>query len=122
MALSTSSAIWPRLRAMACTLALAACTEQLDAGSSRPHGALPVDERSPVMLINDGAYDNWDGEYAVLLANGGGSKIPAIIATTGASWLDINANVAGWRGLVNAARQSGLKGLPDPITSLNTRL
>jgi hypothetical protein len=110
------------LRAMVCALALVACTEQLDAGSSRPHGALPVDERSPVIMINDGAYDNWDGEYALLLANGGGSKVVAMIVTTGASWLDIKANVNGWRGLVDAARQSGLQSLPEVISSLNTRL
>ncbi|MEP7051669.1 MAG: hypothetical protein ABJB12_15005 [Pseudomonadota bacterium] len=120
--LTVSPTIWPCLRALACALALASCDEQLDAGSSRPHGVLPFDERSPVILLNDGAYDNWDGEYALLLANGGGSKLAAIIVSTGGVWSDINANVAGFRGLVNAARQSGLQDLPDPTTSVNSRL
>jgi hypothetical protein len=47
-------------------LALAAmsCTETRDLGWTVPHGRLPVDERNPIVLANDGAYDNWQGEYA----------------------------------------------------------
>ena len=55
------------------------CTQTLDAGSNRPHGRLPVDERNPIVLVNDGAHDNWQGEYAVLLANGGGPPLAGII-------------------------------------------
>ena len=47
------------------------CKETFDAGYNRPNGLLPVDQRNPVILLNDGAYDNWFGEYGVLLANGG---------------------------------------------------
>jgi hypothetical protein len=103
-------------------LAVAGCDTELDAGANRPHGLLPVDERSPVILTNDGAYDNWDGEYAVLLANGGGAKLAGIVISASPAWTDINANIAGWRALVNAARQSGLEGIPDPTASINSRL
>jgi hypothetical protein len=120
--MSASNLTWPLMRALALALGVSCCDEQLDAGSSRPHGLLPVDERSPVILTNDGAFDNWDGEYAVLLANGGGSKLAGIVVSASPAWTDIDANVAGWRGLVTAARQSGLEGIPDPTTSINSRL
>ena len=58
--------------------------------------------------LNDGADDNWQGEYAVLLANSGGPKLAGIVVNTSPPWPDIDANIAGWRGLVAAARASGL--------------
>src|SRR4051794_7348517 len=67
-------------------LMLCGCSEQLDAGATRPHGLLPVDERNPVILTNDGAFDNWAGEYAVLLANGGGSPLAEIIVSASFGW------------------------------------
>ncbi|MEO7033454.1 MAG: hypothetical protein ABI335_06500 [Polyangiaceae bacterium] len=108
--------------AMAACLAVAGCTEQLDAGSTQAHGLLPVDERSPVILVNDGAYDNWDGEYAVLMANGAGVTLAGIVVSASAAWSDIDANVVGWRALVAAARQSGLHNIPDPTASINSPL
>lgn len=93
------------------------CAESRNLGSSVPHGLLPVDERNPILLANDGAYDNWQGEYAVLLANGGGPKLAGIIVNTSAPWPDLDTNIAGWRGLVAAARMSGLRNIPDPIAS-----
>jgi hypothetical protein len=97
---------------------VASCTETLDAGSDRPHGLLPVDERNPILLANDGGHDNWQGEYAVLLANGGGLKVAGIIVSTSPPWPDIDTNIGEWRGLVAAARDSGLQNIPDPITSI----
>ena len=94
------------------------CTQTLDAGSTGPHGRLPVDERNPVVLVNDGPGDNWQGEYAVLLANGGGSPLAGIIVNASSPWPDLTGNVAGWRDLVSAARNSGLEGIPDPIASV----
>ena len=82
-----------------------------------PHGLLPVDERNPILLANDGVTDNWQGEYAVLLANGGGPKLAGIIVNTSGPWPDLDTNIAGWRGLVAAARASGLRDIPDPIAS-----
>lgn len=94
------------------------CTETRDLGSSVPHGLLPVDERNPIVLVNDGAYDNWQGEYAVLLANDGGPKLAGIIVNSSPPWPNLDVNIAGWRGLVTVARASGLLGIPDPISSL----
>jgi hypothetical protein len=93
------------------------CSESRNLGSSVPHGLLPVDERNPILLANDGAYDNWQGEYAVLLANGGGPRLAGIIVNTSSPWPDLDTNIAGWRGLVAAARASGLRNIPDPIAS-----
>jgi hypothetical protein len=110
-----------RVRAAAATaaiLAAAGCTESLDAGSNRPHGLLPVDERNPIVLMNDGSDDNWQGEYAALLASVGGLKLEGIVIGTSPEWPSIDANITGWRGLVAAARMSGLRNLPDPFTSI----
>lgn len=116
---------WPR----ACNFALGllffgagACSVTIDAGSTRPHGLLPVDERNPVVLVNDGATDNWQGEYAVLLANGGGPPLAGIVVNASGPWPDLDANVTGWRSLIAAARQSGLRNLPDPIGSVGSVL
>jgi hypothetical protein len=100
----------------------AACTQTLDAGSNHPHGILPVDERNPVVLTNDGIDDNWQGEYAVLLANSGALKLAGIVVSTSPGWADIDVNVTGWRGLVEAARMSGLRNVPDPIASIGAPL
>jgi hypothetical protein len=93
------------------------CSESRNLGSSVPHGLLPVDERNPILLANDGASDNWQGEYAVLLANGGGPKLAGIIVNTSGPWPDLGTNMAGWRGLVTAATASGLRNIPDPQAS-----
>lgn len=103
------------------TLVLSACGETLDAGSSRPRGSLPVDERNPIILTNDNVGENWQGEYALLLANGGGPKLAGIIVNTSGPWPDIEANVEGWRALVSAARASGLDA-PDPLASIGDPL
>ena len=78
---------------------------------------IPVDERNPVVLTNDGIDDNWQGEYAVLLAASGVLKLDAIIVSTSPGWADVEANIRGWRALVEAARMSGLRHIPDPIAS-----
>jgi hypothetical protein len=106
-------------RAAALTLGLVlGCSETLDAGWTRPHGLLPVDERNPIVLVNDGVTDNWQGEYAMLLANGGGPPLAGVVVDASPARPDIDANVTGWRDLVAAARQSGLRGIPDPIASV----
>jgi hypothetical protein len=104
------------------TVVAGGCTQTLDAGSNRPHGRLPVDERNPLVLVNDGAADNWQGEYAVLLANGGGPPLAGIVVNASKPWPDLDANVAGWRDLVSAARASGLRNIPDPIASIGRPL
>jgi hypothetical protein len=101
--------------------AVLGCSPTLDAGHNEPHGLLPVDQRNPVVLVNDGPTDNWSGEYAVLLA-AGGVKFAGIVVNSNMDWPDIQANVDGWRGLVSAARASGVKNLPDPIASVGSPL
>jgi hypothetical protein len=107
---------------VAVALVAAACVQTRDLGSSVPHGKLPVDERNPIVLANDGAFDNWQGEYAALFANGGGPKLAGIIVNASGAWPDIDANIAGWRQLVDAARASGLGDIPDPIASIGRPL
>ena len=98
------------------------CMQTRDLGSTVPHGSLPVDERNPIVLINDNAFDNWQGEYAILFANGGGPDLVAIIVNTSGPWPDINANIAGWRAMVAAARAGGLRNIPDPVASIGPPL
>jgi hypothetical protein len=119
MALAFNARSW--FPTLACAFVVGACTQTFNAGYNR-HGPLPVDERNPIILVNDGAYDNWSGEYAVLLANGGGSPLAAIIVNQTADWPDLQKNVGGYRDLVAAARSSGLENLPDPIASIGAPL
>jgi hypothetical protein len=113
---------WCSLLALATAIVAAGCSETLDAGHNAPGGILPVDQRNPIILLNDGAYDNWSGEYAILLAKGGGSPLAGIIVNENADWPDIQTNVGGYRDLVAAARASGFQNLPDPIASIGAPL
>jgi hypothetical protein len=97
--------------------AAAACGGTLDAGRDMPHGLLPVDERNPLIIENDGWSDNWLGEYAVLLANTGGSPIAGIIASGSEYWPNAEDNATGWTRLVAAARASGLRNIPNVTMS-----
>ncbi len=97
---------------------LAGCTVTLDAGSTRPHGLLPVDQRNPLIVLNDGAFDNWETEYAVLLAHDGGPQLAGIVVGTSGPWPELDVNVAGARNLIAAARASGLTDIPDPIATV----
>jgi hypothetical protein len=103
-------------------LGAAGCGGTLDAGPDMPHGLLPVDERNPVIIDNDGWSDNWMGEYAVLLANNGGPPLAGIIASDTVYWPDGNGNATGWGKLVAAARASGLENLPDVTLSTGAPL
>lgn len=98
------------------------CGVSRDLGTSVPRGPLPVDERNPIVLANDGIEDNWQGEYAMLLAHSGGAKLAGIIVNASRPWPDIDANVAGWRGLVDAAVASGMRGVPEVTVSIGRAL
>jgi hypothetical protein len=102
-----------------CVLALlvVACGGTLDAGSDRLPERLPVNAQNPVIISNDGAYDNWQGEYAILLARGGGPMLAGIIVSAGGIWHDFDANLSAWQELVTRARESGLANVPEPILS-----
>ena len=112
----------PSAVAIVLAVAFAGCTETYNAGSNSPHGLLPVDERNPILLFNDSESDNWQGEYAVLLANGGGPKLVGIIVGTNPNSPNIDDNLAAWQNLVTAARASGLRNIPDPIPSIGAPL
>lgn len=95
-----------------------ACSGELDAGYDRSRGALPVDERSPLVVVNDGALDNWQVEYAALLAASQRATLLAIVVNVNAEYPSLETNVGNFRQLVAAARQSGMRFLPDPTASI----
>jgi len=100
----------------------ASCNESFNAGASKPEGLLPVDGRNPVILLNDSAYENWMGEYAMLLANSGGPELVGIVVTTGSTNPDIDENDRGWQKMIEAARSSGLQNIPDTRKSSADKL
>jgi hypothetical protein len=89
----------------------------LDAGADEPKGKLPVDDRNPVVLCNDGPSDNWQGEYAMLLASTGGLRLTGIVVASSRFWPSLDDNMSGWTSMVTAARQAGLANIPDPVRS-----
>ncbi len=100
------------------SLTIAACGGTLDAGHDEPRGLLPVDNRNPIVLCNDGYSDNWFGEYAMLFANAGILSVAGLVISTGPNEsTDLATNMAGWRQMVAAAQQSGLQNIPDPMAS-----
>jgi len=79
---------------------------------------LPVDNRNPIVLCNDGPYDNWQGEYAALFASRGTISLAGIVIGTGANdTTNLDDNMTGWRDLVTAAQQGGLRNIPEPVGS-----
>ena len=106
---------------VALLLVVAGCGGSLDAGWDE-QGLLPVDHRNPVVLFNDGAYDNWQGEYAVLMASKGTLSLAGIVINTSPNSSNLNDNLAGWQAMVDAARRSGLNNIPDPRSSAGRNL
>jgi hypothetical protein len=100
---------------------LACESETLDAGGDVPAGLLPVDESNPVILSNDGS-GNWYGLYAVLFSNAGGPALAGIAVNSSSYATSLTDNLAAWQELVDAARESGLEGIPDPVGSVSTPL
>jgi hypothetical protein len=99
-------------------LALTGCGGQLDAGFDVPHGPLPVDERSAVVVLNDGARDNWQGEYAAILAASGQLRFVGLVVNSTNEYPSVETNVTGYREMINAGRESGMRHLPDPTASI----
>src|SRR5690348_7595247 len=93
---------------LACAVALAGCSAELDAGSDVPHGLLPIDERSAIVLVNDGARDNWQGEYAALLAASGQVRLVGLVVNAGEEHPSLDVNLSGYQDMIAAARDSGL--------------
>ena len=94
----------------------------LDAGSDLPHGLLPVDERNPVIVSNDGPNDNWQGEFAMLMASSGHLVLSGIIVNQSSHHPNIVDNVSGWRTMAKAARDSGMHNIPEPVASIGATL
>lgn len=99
--------------ALGLVLGAIGCGGTLDAGRDRSRGPLPVDERNPIILDQDDWSGDWLGEYAFLLANSGGPPLAGIVINTTPFWPDLNANTTGWTNMIAAARNSGLKNIPD---------
>lgn len=93
------------------------CGGTLDVGHDKQRGLLPVDDRNPVVILQDDWSGDWLGELTVLFASTGRLTVAGVIVnSTRNYWPDLNANVTGWNNLMMAARSSGLKNLP-PITA-----
>jgi hypothetical protein len=97
------------------------CGGTLDVGANS-EGGLPVNADDPVILLNDSTQDNWHGEYAFLLARGGGPAVEGIVVSTGGIWTDLDANTRGWEQLTAAVRDSGFADVPEPLASLSNPL
>ncbi len=110
----------PRL-CLALLLAMEACGGSLDAGADI-HSGLPVDSRNPVLLVNDGPYDNWQGELAMLYASRGALSLVGMVVNTSPNYSKIEDNLTGWKNMVTAAREGGLRNIPDPIESIGPAL
>ena len=111
------------VHALALLGAFSACgSRTLDAGSDHPQGLLPVDERNPIILSNDGPRDNWDGEFAMTMASLGTIELVGIIVNSSPVYPTLEDNVQGWRDMVAAARASGMRGVPDPTASVDGTL
>jgi hypothetical protein len=108
--------------ALALALSVLSCSGERNLGSSSPHGLLPVDERNPILLMNDGLTDNWQGEYAILLASSGGPRLAGIVVGTSPNYPKIDDNLRDWNELVKRARDTGLSGIPDPTESVGDKL
>ncbi len=112
--------IWGRIVPLV-LLAMACERQTLDAGKNVPGGLLPVDEHNPVILSNDGS-GNWYGLYAVLFSNAGGPPLAGIAVNTSSYATSLEDNLADWQALVDAARDSGMPGIPDPVGSVSAPL
>jgi hypothetical protein len=94
------------------------CSGRLQAGYDVPHGALPVDERSALVMVNDGPHDNWQGEYALLLAVREEPRLVGIVVNDSSGYPSLDDNVSGFRQMTQAARDSGMKHVPEVMASV----
>ncbi len=104
-----------------CFAVASGCGGPLDVGENRRE-VLPVGPDAPVILLNDSVYDNWHGEYALLLQDAGGPPVLGVVVSTGGMWSDLDANYAGWQELAARTRDSGLKDMRELVRSSSARL
>ncbi len=96
-----------------------ASTVEADASDAAPaldDFPLPFDPSTPMIVNNDGPFDNWQGEHAILAA-ARGQQLVGLIINWSWAWQDLDSNLAGWQELVAAARADGIQGIPDPLRS-----
>jgi len=104
------------MRGVIAAAILGGCTETLDAGSDQLGDELPFAAESSLILNNDGPTDNWQGEFAFLLA-ARGIELQGLIVNDSGAWPDLDSNVDGWQQMRAAASNSGIAGLPEPTRS-----
>ncbi len=87
-------------------------------GSDAPlDGApLPLDAQVPIIVNNDGPFDNWQGEH-MLLSILEGRRVLGLVINSSWAWPDLDASVVGWQEFIGAARADGVEGIPDPVIS-----
>lgn len=105
------------LGAVTLALTVGCGSAELDAGFDRPDDPLPVDAHNPLIISNDGARDNWQGELAAALASSGQLQLLGIVVNASAIYPSLSDNLSAWNALVNAARASGMGDIPDPLAS-----
>jgi hypothetical protein len=91
------------------------CSGTLDAGSDRDVETLPVGPDNPLIVCNDGSRDNWQAEYALLLARAGGPELLGIVVSAAGMWFNLDENFAGFQELATSAQESGLGPAPALI-------
>ncbi|HEY8925158.1 MAG TPA: hypothetical protein VIU64_12310 [Polyangia bacterium] len=99
------------------TLAGIGCGGTLDAGHDGQHGLLPVDDRNPVLILQDDWSGDWLPELAVMYAGTGRLTVAGVVVNSTPYWPDLAANTTGWMNLMDAARSSGLTNLPPIIST-----
>lgn len=103
------------------TLTLATAATALAAVTVRAVD-LPFDHACPVFYDNDDHRDVYTDEYLMALAHLGEIRLTGITTTYAPSARDYESFVEGRAQIVEAARRSGFKNLPDPQPGTGARL
>jgi hypothetical protein len=86
----------------------------LDAGSP---ALPPISPQSPVVVVNDLATDNWQGELTLLAASTDRINLAGLVVNNSDYWPDLEFNRDGWQQMVDAASESGMRNVPDLVVS-----
>ena len=58
----------------------------------------------------------------MLFASAGTLSLAGIVINNSPAWTSLSDNLSGWQQMVAGARQSGLKNIPDPVSSVGSAL
>ena len=83
---------------------------------------LPFDKENPVLYDNDDHRDTYTDEYLFSLASAGTIKLEGVITTYSANKPEYDLFVKGRQEIIDKARISGLKNLPDALAGPFTAL